>query len=78
MSANALETMFIPIVRGLFLVVMLGAAGRGLVRMLAIVAGAWHPGDTIGAATTSERPDRPRGAEVDRLRVEDELAAVIA
>ena len=78
MSANALEMMVVPIVRGLFLVVMVGAAGRGLFRMCTVVAGAWLPDRPAGSATP-DRPARGRVAsDIERKLAEDDLVAVVA
>ncbi|HEY2155491.1 MAG TPA: hypothetical protein VGH33_07670 [Isosphaeraceae bacterium] len=80
MNGNALETMIVPAVRGVFLVVMLGAAARGLVRMIGVVAAsARHPDDSVAdlaPAALAARADI--AAEADRLLQEETLSAGLA
>jgi hypothetical protein len=76
MNSNALETMIVPVVRGIFLVLMLGAAARGLVRMVAIIAAsARHPGGSVADLAPAALAAR---AEADRLLHEETLSAGLA
>ncbi len=73
MNSNALETMIVPAVRGVFLILMLGAVARGLVRMIGVVAAsARHPERLVSETpATSSASALEAAAEPDR-RIADE------
>ena len=76
MNSNAMESMIVPVVRGVFLILMLGAAARGLVRMFGIIAAsARHPDEPAAGALLASQAEVP--AAPDR-RPEETLAGVVA
>ena len=74
MNSNALESLIVPAVRGLFLCFMLLAAARGLARMVgSIAASARHPdgsADAPGFGSAAEAPS-------DRLAPDEALSVVV-
>jgi hypothetical protein len=76
MNSNALETMIVPAVRGVFLVVMLGAAARGLVRMIGVIAAsARHPEGSVADVPPTALASRAEAPEEPDRRIEDETWA---
>ena len=79
MNSNAMETIIVPAVRAVFLVVMLGAAARGLVRMIGVIAAsARHPDELVADVRPAALASREETtAEPDRLIPEETLTAGI-
>jgi hypothetical protein len=76
MNSNAMEMMIVPVVRGLFLVLMLGAAARGLVRMIGVIAAsARHPEDSVAGAPPTALSSEMRAREEPDRRINDETLA---
>jgi hypothetical protein len=72
MNSNAMQALVVPVVRGVFLIIMLGAGARGLVRMVGMIAAsARHPDDP---ATAAVEP-RSEAASAADLALRDETPA---
>ncbi len=80
MNSNALETMIVPAVRGVFLILMLGAAAHGLVRMIGIIAAsARHPeGAVVDLPPTALASQSVAPPERDRIADENLAAGMVA
>jgi hypothetical protein len=78
MNSNAMETMIVPVVRGVFLVVMLGAAARGLVRMIGVIAAsARHPDESVAGVSPAALAARAEIAGVETGLPDETLSAGI-
>jgi hypothetical protein len=78
MNSNAMETMIVPAVRGVFLVLMLGAAARGLMRMIGVIAAsARNPEESAAEMPATALASRAQVTEEPDHLADETLAAGI-